>query len=202
MKYIKKLDKWLFDVISHVVVGWVKKKKFAQHKYDFFLMVHDYQIAYFVAVIFFIVSVDIYKHHVQVGVIAAITLTVLLGFSEGMRRMDMLDSKKKYDIIFVHRKNPEMYNLVKELNQHLYERGWQYRRWVIPLTILFLVYVISNHPPFVAPIFLFNIAQLYESYIFDFDEPEKKEKKQKDSVTDIIMGSWKNLIGTLAPGNS
>jgi len=45
----------------------------------------------------------------------------------------------------------------------------------------------------------FSILRQYIIYVLDFDEPKPKEKRQKSSLTEIVLREWHNLIGGLNP---
>lgn len=200
MTYLKKFDLWLFNLVSAMVVRWVRKNKFAKHKVDFFIMLHDWLIAYWFVLMFYIIFLGVKHHNAGWAMLTSGVMLLLVSLGEGSRRLILIDKKKEHDILFVHRKNPKIYNTVKELNTLLFKRDWVFRKFMLPITIILSAYILSEWPSKFFPMFLFNLTYIYQEYIFDFDEPEKKDKKVEDSVTDVVMGAWKNLIGTLAPG--
>lgn len=176
-----------------------KKTGHKKHKYDFFIMLHDWLIAYWVVVVICLVCYDMQSHRPGVAAIRGILLMVFIGLGEGGRRQSLVYEKDGYDQIFARRKNPEIYNSMKEITALLFETGWGHRKFLIAFNIVLLVFVSFGQPPIFFPAIIFSLLQLYQSYIFDFDEPEKKDKKVTDSVTDIVFGAWKNLIGGLVP---
>lgn len=195
----KKLDSLIFAAVSGIVVGWVKRKKFAKHKYDFFLMIHDWEIAWWCFVICYIAYKGAIVHHqifLAVGVSAFLIL--LVGAGVVGKRYLLNSQKADYDLIFARRKNPQIYNLVKEFNALIFENSYKQRVFMLVFNIAVLFYFIFELSP-VAPIFILNTMWLYDRYIFDFDEPDKKDEKKKEPLTELLAGRWRQITAGLAP---
>lgn len=201
MKYLKKIDIWIFALVTKIVVGWVKRKKFSQHKFDFFILMHGWEIAMWIVAILYAAITGILQHKILAASLVVAIMSVFMVVAGTGFRLMLKSEKEDYDILFARRKDPNIYKLVKEVNSLLYQKGWPRRAIPLMVNIIAFVYFgISSHSP-VTPMFIFNIMHIYQNYIFDFDEPEKKDKKKKASLTEIMSARWRAITAPLAPQN-
>lgn len=195
-KIIPKIDNWIFKKLSDHVIKYVQKNKYAKHKYDFFVNTKGWEIAYWVGALLFVMGRFILRHIIVGVVVDGIFLAILLVVNYFDYQVTLV-AKERYDILWVHRKNPAVYNVVKETCQVLWEETTQIRRRVLTLNLTFFILMVFWNP-ILAPVYLFIIAKPYINYIFDFDEPDKKEKA-KESISEVLLRSWQNLIGNINP---
>ncbi len=192
-----KLDNWFIEVITKITVRWIKKHKYTKHKYDFFIVVTGWEMAYWVAQIGFTFirgSHSVSRSALWAGVMAFIILM------EYLKLHQLQSIKQFYDELWERRKNPLVYKAVKDLVEHnKNETHHRKPRQFMIKMLLGTAILLGILNPLITPVYLFFVFSLYHECIFDFDPPDKKEKKVKDSVTDLVMNSWRNLIGALAP---
>src|SRR3990167_371719 len=135
----------------------------------------------------------------------------------GLRiQRDYLDTKVWYDQLFAMRKNPQYYQMHKEVLEELFVKSRRRRYstlgFLVGITILvvallsmlaFAAGVYTDVNTYVSAYLLINcglsVLQSYIFYVFDFDEPKPKEKRERASLTEIALREWKNLIGGLNP---
>jgi hypothetical protein len=202
MKLLKKIDQFLFDNISKVVVLWVKKQGGKKHKYDFFLKLQSWKIYIWLPVMAYQPAVAFYAHKLPAYKILFLMgpMLLMIGLELFLYRI-LLEQKQDYDILFARRKDPIVYQAVKETCAWLWEKRASSRQKALSLQMVAMVFfAVFNWP--VTIIYIILIISLYETFIFDFDDPDKKEKKKTEPLTETMLNAWKNLIGALAPGNA
>jgi len=167
--------------------------------YDFFIQALTWEIAFWV---FALGYPFIRGSRSWFLIIAMVLVTALIVGVEILKMQSMLHVKEAYDQLWERRKNPIVYQAVKEVTDHFANEPHHRRPRQFALKInLFagLLFIVIN--PVLTPIYLLNIFNAYHEAIFDFDEPEKKEKKQEDWLTELQSTRWQNLIGALNPGH-
>lgn len=194
---MSQLDDYLYQELTKIVVKWVKKNKYKKHKYDFFIMVHGWEIAYWVVAIMYMAwqTVSVTHHYWVTGFFAV--FGSLLVFLEYLRYKDFSDMKQWYDTLWLQRKNPVIYNSVKEVSSEIFQKNKKTRIFSIQINLFAILWMAFLNPVLV-PIYVFSTVFLYTNVIFDFDEPDEK-KKATDSVTDKVKEAWENLIRGLKP---
>jgi len=196
-KLMDRIDNWLIKFTTKITVQWIKRNKYKKHKFDFFLTVTAWECAYWVAQFMF---TYVRGPHTVWVTVAFVFIVSTIAIMEYLKIRMLQDIKVAYDELWERRKSPAIYQAIKELTEHYCKEN--HHRKPRQISIIFLgtfVILLSIFAPLVAPVYLFFIFSLYQDCIFDFDPPEKKEKKEKSTVTDLVMNSWKNLIGNLAP---
>ncbi len=199
-KILDKIDNWLIATITKLTVHWIKKNKYTKHHVDFFITMTGWECAYWVAQYTFTLFFK-GTHSIGTSVIWGLVTAVIIGM-EYMKIRMLQDIKQAYDELWERRKNPIIYAAVKDLTDH-YINAEHHRKQRHVMLIIFIIATIflGIFQPLIVPVYLMFILNSYRDCIFDFDPPEKKEKREKDSVTDLVMNSWKQLIGALAPSN-
>lgn len=196
-KFLKKIDDWLFKATSAVVIRWVKKKKHKQHKYDFAIMIKGWEAAWWLGVLIWQIFNFLVKRHVAAAIVSFV-LMLVVAVLETFYFWIMKQAKHDYDIRFANRKNPIIYQIEKEVMQAVREATLEHRLMgiVVMFTLSVLVLFIN---PLLLPIYLAGLLQMYISLVFDFDDPDKKEKEKKESLTEVALKAWRNLTGALNP---
>lgn len=194
---MENIDKKLLDLVTWLILKWVKKHKYAKHKMDFFLMVVGWEAAIWIASI--IVNFATGKRNginlVVNGVILAAITTL-----EGAKYLVLQKEKEYYDWLWEYRKNPNVYKATKEHCEHWFQAPHhkKQRHIVLVFFLVFLVLLIVVHSV-ISIVYVSFILSLYKECIFDMDEPPKKEKKAINSLTEITLRAWQSLTGSLNP---
>jgi hypothetical protein len=187
----KKLDNWLFGFATKVTLWYVRKHKYKLHKYDFFIVVTGWECAWWVSQIIWQ-----FTHDKEIGFGVFMFVAVLL--LEVMKIFSLKLIKQSYDILWELRKDPMVYKVLKEVCEEKFKKGYKQRKVIVIMDIFFLI-ALSFLLPLLAPVYLFILFSAYETYIFDMEEPPRKEKEVKDSITDIAMKAFKDLTAPLKP---
>ncbi len=195
---MESIDKWVFGLVTKLTLRWIKKNKYRKHKYNFFTAVTMWEMSYWIAGILFLNISHLASHHDWGYVVIFSFLIIFVATAESFKIKNIKDMANWYDTLWENRKNPQVYDAVKQNCELHFELGKKVRYWQLGFTILALIFL-SIFDPWMFPLFLFFTFNIYHGEVFDMDEPPKKEKKVKSSVTDLVMGSWKNLIRTLQP---
>lgn len=195
-KVLKKIDDVLFKNISKVVNGWVRRKKFKQHKMDFALMMKNWEASWWVAITLWQAYQYFTKHHLG-AVAAQMVLLLFIALLEGTAYAMMKNQKRNHDVLFANRKNPNVYQMEKIVLELVREQTYKTRVFAVVMMLVLAVFVATVNP-LLLPIYIGGGLQIYISLVFDFDEPEQKEKA-KESITEILKKSWENLTKEFKP---
>ena len=214
-KQLIKIDRWILNTLTQYVRKWIKKNDFKKHKIDFMLKVELIQIG---VVIIFAALLPATWYLIagqKFSAIAHLTLWLLftLFYLKGMNLT--LSLKKWHDYIFALRKNPEIYEMEKQATEHYFIESRRRRMEGFAMTIGLTIFIsmmllfldlvlhqISANTLMVAYFLISNFLSILNRYIllvFDFDEPEEKKKVAKESITEVMLKAWQNLIGGLNP---
>lgn len=193
---LDKIDKAILKLLTKIVIRWEKRHKQKLHKIDFFIMLTGWETVIWMCSI---IIPQIYKHSVFSIVVSSVLATGI-GIMEAFKFMDLKDQKVKYDQIWELRKHPEMYKAVKEWCDHNVNED-HHRRPRLTMLKFFAVALIllTAVHSIVSLVYISFAFNLYRDCIFDLDEPDKKEKKATEKLTDVLLKSWQSLIGTLNP---
>ncbi len=194
---MKKIDDYILEVITRYVLKWIKKNKFIYHKYDLFIKVITWETAWWVFSVMYQAYNAIVKGLWISSTLMAILMCIIIAF-EFTKLRQLKSMKEEYDWMWERRKNPNIYKIVKEMCETLFEESRKMRQFSLKINIVFAILMLIFNP-ILTPIYLFLIISSYVNYIFDFEEPPKKDKKVKDSITDIAMRAWKQLTVGLNP---
>ena len=182
------------------------KKKKNLHKYR---IVYNYSI-YLMLLIVGSLIFDLFKYrHSDFN-----ELILILGFWLFFIAMIVFLTylKKKtadsYDKLFEMRKNPMAYKFYKELLETRFnESNGRFSRLMFFIfLIMFVTVVNATSIEFIGDVWqsiqfnfllLICIVDTYAKYIFDFDEPPKKEKKEKEELTILEMLNWKRVCDSV-----
>lgn len=198
-KQIKKFDDWMYRQVTVVIRRWVKKKKFQKHKYDFILAFLPWEKAFFF--FSFIVPVALaWRRHSWAGVaINLVVLGVLFALTIGEIKVMTL-IKEDYDFLFLARKDPMVYGMVKELCELGFKEGFKLRTGMIKIQFVMIVFSCVFFP-WALPLYFIGIFRPYVHHVFDFDEPDNR-KEPKKSLSEVLQKAYKNLIGGLNPNGA
>ncbi len=197
-----RLDKYLLKIITLVVVYWVKKYKYKKHKWDFFIMVTEVEATYWIASLViqaYYYSVRSPKFRIGIWILYSLMSCIVMAMQMAKVRSIQI-IKKDYDWLWERRKHPVVYNSIKEVSEMLFETQKRFRMVHVSFIVVILLFSIPFNTVMV-PIWVGFLLEAYKDYIFELDEPENKEKKQKDSITEIAMRAWKNLTLGLSPAS-
>lgn len=197
---IEKLDNLIFEKLTAYTRQWVKNKKYKKHKFDLFIEFAGYETAYWAAEIIFSMVRIAWSHGpIWLNIIYIVFGSAVMIF-QYIKTQDLKEQKEFYDQLWLQRKNPNVYNAVKEVTEEMFQsrKQWRQRQLAINLGLCGAMLLLN---PLLTPVYGFMIVSQYYNYVFDFDEPEKKEKKATERLSDLLLGSWKNLIAGLNPAS-
>jgi len=215
---IKQIDKWFLGVLTQYVRKWIKKNNFEKHKVDFEIrltelkIVLTFTLAAILPAVFYAAEGHIFSASWHFTVWSMMTGIYVLKLGR-----KIAEEKPRHDILFSLRKNPQVYQMEKEVLEEVFET-MRHRRlpfiffdfaisWFFcSMWVLFFYFTpLSTSLPtlFVAVYFFvtpfINAIDMYMIFVFDFDEPDEKKKVAKESISKIFLRAWQNLIGGLAP---
>lgn len=194
-----KLDDKVFALVEKVVVKWVKRRKYKQHKYDFLLMLKKWELVAYLVLLPLCVFLALYFHRTSLFTIGF--LAVFLAWFGYMDYKMVRQMKENYDPLFMARKHPIVYQSMKALADDIYERDKKYREWMLLANLFMggLNLVFVNY--FILPLILMNILRLYIHAVFDFDEPDEYKEAKKE-LSEVVKAAWQSLVGALQPQGS
>lgn len=191
---LSKIDKRIYAAMTAYVRRWVKKQKFQKHKFDFLIKVEKIEIGLWIAGIGWAV---VRAHNVVASVPLALLGLLVVWLAYGsLRHTERM--KEAYDILFMHRKHPEIYQAVKEAMEAGFAENSKRRHLYFVVNLLFFALNITLNPLFAAMI-LSHTFNSYILWVFDFDEPDKKEKEKKEALTEVMQRAFNDLVRGLAP---
>jgi len=188
----KSLDDKCREIATHYTRSWIKKHKFKYHKYDLRMMIRGWAITYWAATSIFL-AFRMFTQHDNVSGTFMIVVGVGIPMIMGSLEMKLeKDRKNWYDEIWLQRKNPVVYRVMKHVVEQMWQEDYGFRKglWAMEIGFVFLL-MFTN--PWLVLLTLEVLARTYIYHVFDFDEPEKKEKP-KESLTEITKKAWENLI--------
>lgn len=212
---IIKLDRLILDQLTSYIKKWIEKKEFKKNRVDFLILTEwvDFGAIVLWATILPVVMFIVEGDFIQAGVQAFIW-SILSAIEYVHIQRLILQLKPIYDRWFSMRKNPDFYRMQKEVLEELFEKSRRERLGLHALAlgtggffscIIFVMSMVTDDVAhqFMAEFILFNavmsVLQSYIHYVFDFDPPERKEKKAKESMTELMARAWRELVEGFAP---
>ena len=214
LKFIQKTDEFLFQISEMIILYFVKKNKYKYNKYKIMLFFKQINIALLILTMLFLTPLGImFKNNLNTKELL-ITQGILFFFFSLIILFELLEYltlKKKesiYNPLFLLRKYPTIYKLVKSVTMFdfIVKKKLRFNMIkirfiiygffyliIIPLNLSnglgledsFLLYFIISH-------FLIVLNDYLDS-IFDFDAPDKKRKKSKEKITDLVRKRLEEL---------
>lgn len=214
LKFIQKTDEFLFQISEMIILYFVKKNKYKYNKYKIMLFFKQINIALLILTMLFLTPLGImFKNNLNTKELLT-TQGILFFFFSLIIFFELLEYftlKKKesiYNPLFLLRKYPTIYKLVKSVTMFdfIVKKKLRFNMIktrfiiygffyliIIPLNLSnglgledsFLLYFIISH-------FLIVLNDYLDS-IFDFDEPDKKRKKAKEKITDLVRKRLEEL---------
>ncbi len=214
-KTIIKIDRLICDRLTEYVRRWIAKHKFEKHKIDLLLKLERIHTG----VIFILAAVLPAIWYLIAGqkISASFHFLLWIGFValhlSGMKLTYNL--KGFHDYVFSLRKNPAIYEMEKQSVEQYFITSRRKRiegfAVVTGLTVFIsmlllsldaVLHQVSANTLMVGYFLVSNVLSILQRYVllvFDFDEPTPKEKKQKDSITDIVKREWQRIVEGLSP---
>lgn len=213
---IDRIDRGIFRVVESLVLKYVRRKKYTRHKYDLRIKMREIKVVVLSIIVFVCMPIDFALG----GTSLVMTMFMISAWTFSLwgeiRLLNIAKSQKEsYDILFSMRKNPIVYREMQEVLKILFSETQERRFFIIKLNSSILFFVVSiltlvllfNAVDigdaiffYLVPTVIAEILDNYVDYVFDFDEPEMKDKKEKDSVTDLVMKKWRELVSLPKPG--
>lgn len=213
-KLIIKLDRYILDSLTSFILIWIKKRNYEKHKIDFKIQTQWIQLF---MLLLFCITMPVIFYALIGEIISAMLQVVIWGMAALIDyffiQIAITKTKPDHDRLFSLRKNPAVYENEKRMSEWLFVETRKIRLSVSAFLIfillfyvglnLLLPYLFNSTQVFVAIFLIVNsalaIIQIYVGNVFDFDEPEPKEKKAKASLTELVLKAWQEFIGGLAP---
>lgn len=207
---MQKVDQYIYDKWTEFIRRWIKKQDYKKHKIDFYMKLERLHLFLLIAfgivapTIVYIIFGYYFSAGFQVVAWGTITCFWILSMVDTARR-----TKPRHDLMFSLRKNPAIYNFEKAVMEELFEQGKKSRAselvffggFTLVIAIVLALFATAGSKV-MAIYFILDLPvyflKKYTFLVFDFEEP-KPRKKAKKSLSEIILRSWQELIGGLAP---
>lgn len=214
--HLKKIDRWVLDRLTEYVRRWIKKHDYEKHKVDFTIEVQKVKvvICFVFALALPVVMYFLNGRYLQAG-FHAMLWSISVGIYYFQLQNTIHKEKPEHDHIFSLRKNPAVYEMEKSVLEYVFIHRRKQRlsfiafdfsmAWFLSAGVLALFLISPSSQPlsslgiyfFISPVI--HTLEQYLIFVFDFDEPEEKKKVVKESITQILLQAWQNLIGGLFP---
>lgn len=212
-KFFIKLDLKLFKLVEAYILKRVAKTKHKKNK--FFIMADiEKKLFYFwlvVGPIYSVLKVAVLGNFIYLG--SGIAITAIYASLAFLSYKFMKAKGDDYEFLFQNRKHPIVYEGVKNATKQVFEINRSYRSFSLKLkagvgVFLFIanIGVILTSPLMyslfsmlfdlfiIFDILVVGTIYLYIREIFDFDPPKPKKRKQKESLTELVLQQWKRLL--------
>ncbi len=216
LNLLRKIDRGILNLLTNIVRKWIKKHDYKKHKVDYTINVRKltlallFSFALLAPAIIFLMQ----GKYLNAGFHVSIW-SVSVGIAYWRLLKMVREEKPIHDVLFSLRKNPQVYNMEKEVLEFVFIATRRTRVSVAVFTLLIewffavalvLIYFTAPVPVTTLPLAVFffinpflSTTEQYLFYVFDFDEPEEKKKVAKENISEIFLRAWQNLIGGLAP---
>lgn len=213
---LKKIDRWILNTLTQYVRKWIKKNNFEKHKVDFGIKLEEYTLY---SLILFAVVLSGVLYVIQGQMFTAFfhaSVWLVLAAFQYVRIIKMrFKDKPWHDQLFSLRKNPQIYQMEKEVLEHVFQLHIKRRLsfvgfhafitfWIVgalgaltwigglgPAINMTLIYLVIGWAT--------TSISMYLICVFDFDEPEEKKKVVKESLTEMVSREWQRIVEGLAP---
>ena len=205
MKILYKLDNWLFKICERMILKRVKKSKFKKHKYHIRQEWDRFEITGLCAAMLLEVFLKIFSHKVTGAIVIIAIWVPLIALKLYTKRNDKMI--EIYDQLWMLRKHPEVYAMTKEMCERWREedRGIRTKGLALFISMALLMTFLMGLATF-SPINLWVIFSMWFAtihvqirYVFDFDPPDKEEKKSDSKLTDLVQKQLDKLFKQFVP---
>jgi hypothetical protein len=222
-KILRPLDKFLFKLVEKVILHFVKKSKYTRNKYKVQVTFKKWEVASLIIFVFVLYLLgSILDNDIHTFLFTKIFFYLIFTFiiiSEIIQLMNLMMKAVDYDEAFLRRKNPKVYKLYKIkclLEFELFKkiRAKTMFSYVVLTTFFWAILILIWFPfnsimsffwgsylIFFALQELCFILDQYTKYVFDFDEPPKKEAEVKSlgKIMEQAFERMKDLVRQPSP---
>jgi len=202
----QKFDQLFFSLCTKFILKRVKKSKFKKHKYHIQQDWEQFELTLLISVVMFDFVLNLYHHNIIFGSIMLILWSTLifLRIRSLFRLKELIEA---YDWFWENRKNPEIYNIIKKMQEESFEEDKRWRLKFVKGYMIASMFIISmqfiSSPSFIILWMIFSypatILTLYIKYVFDFDPPEEKKKESDAKLTNLMQQQLDKLFKEFAP---
>lgn len=203
---LTKIDNALLKICEFLVLRKVKKSKYKQHKYHVEEGWNQMELILCLCAMVLDLIGSLSHGHRLIG-ITNFVIFIPVVLIKIMSIRNLRELVEAYDWIWLNRKNPVIYNSIKELGEECWVREQRRRQRMIKVYfgLLFLISMVLSVSQQWTTVWMIvcypiHILGMYNRYVFDLEPPEEKRKEESDSkLTNLMQKQLEKLFGNFAP---